>query len=209
MVTVSVVVPTYERFGLLTTRSLPSILGQTHTDLDVHIVGDGTSDAAQIEAYLAELGDPRVRFTNRPHQVYPENINDKWGVLGLEVLNYGLDTTRGEWVSVLADDDAWEPDLVEVLLAYALAKEVDFAYGMTQYHWADGRPQTAGAWPPGHGQLSDSSYVYRAGMGYRYDPTCITRGIPEDADLWTRMYAAGVKFAFLPRVVVHYYVNRQ
>lgn len=205
--TVSVIVPTYERFGLLTTRSLPSILRQTYTDLDIHIVGDGTSDAHRIEAYLQGLNDPRVRFTNRPHQEYPEDLGAKWCVLGLEALNYGLDTARGEWVSVLADDDEWEPDLVELLLGEAIRQNVDFAYGMARYVWPDGHPQTAGAWPPGYGQLTDSSYVYRNGMGYRYDPDCIKRGLPEDGDLWNRMVEGGVKFAFIPRIVVHYHVN--
>jgi hypothetical protein len=46
-------------------------------------------------------------------------------------------------------------------------------------------------------------------MGYRYDPECISRGLPEDGDLWNRMVAGGVTFAFVPTVVHHYWPNER
>jgi len=48
MTLVSVVIPTYNRPQLLMTRSLPSVMAQTHEELDIHVVGDGT-DAASFE----------------------------------------------------------------------------------------------------------------------------------------------------------------
>jgi hypothetical protein len=44
-------------------------------------------------------------------------------------------------------------------------------------------------------------------MGYRYDPACIERGLPEDGDLWDRMVAGGVRFTMVDKVVHHYYPN--
>ena len=55
--------------------------------------------------------------------------------------------------------------------------------------------------------FTDGSYVYRASLGYRYDPACIGRGLPEDADLWLRMIDDGVTFTFVDRLVMHYIVN--
>ncbi len=198
---VSVIVPTFNRTRLLLDRCVPTILEQTHDELDIHIVGDGTEQET-VDA-LADFPDPRVRFTNLPHQVYPENPNDKWGVLGLNALNHGLDTAKGDWIAVLADDDSWAPFTIEALLAEAVKTGADFVYGKAITPWA----QVYGRWPPSAMNFTDGSYVYRNGMGYRYDPTCIERGLPEDADLWTRMIADGVKFAFLDRIVHYYFPN--
>lgn len=205
MTLVSIVVPTYNRTDLLMTRCLPSILSQTHQELDVHVVGDGT-EAATGEA-IAALGDPRVRFTNLPHQEYPEDPGTKWCLLGLEARNHGLDTALGEYVGGLDDDDAFTPDHVEILLKELLLEHDDFAYGRSEAHWVDGSVSWYGNWPPGHFQFCDGAGIWSASLPYRYDKECVARGLPEDGDLWDRMVAGGVRFAFLNRIVHHYYPN--
>lgn len=204
---VSAVISTYNRSELLVGRSLHSVRHQTYTNLEIIVVGDGT-DEQTVEAMREVcLVDPRVSFTNLPRQVYPQDPGAKWCVLGLEARNYGFDQASGDWVAPLDDDDEWTPDHVEVLLARAKERNADFAYGVSSYHWPDGRFQTAGRWPPGYGAFCDGAQVYRNGMGYRFDPACIERGLPEDGDMWERMVAGGVSFTFLPRLVHHYYVN--
>jgi glycosyltransferase involved in cell wall biosynthesis len=206
---VSVVIPTYNRNDLLFGRSLASVLRQSHHALDVHIVADGMVDPELeiMERRLKLLNDHRVRFWNIPRQLYPEDPGQKWCVLGLNARNHGLNYAEGDWVSSIDDDDEWTDTHVEDLLGAAKAKGVDFAYGISQYHWPDKHYQTAGRVPLGYGALCDGSQVYRNGMGYRYDPACISRGLPEDGDLWERMRAGGVTYTFFPQVVHHYYVN--
>lgn len=206
MSVVSVVISTYNRNDLLFGRSLASVLRQTHRNLEINIVADGMrgDELDRLENGLKGIGDPRIRFFLNPRQQYPE---DSWPVLGLNARNRGLDVATGEWIAPLDDDDEWTDDHVTSLLTLARERRVDFAYGMSQYHWSDGHYQTAGEWPPGYGKLCDGAQVYRNGMGYRYDPECVKRGLPEDGDLWERMVAGGVKFAFLPRIVHHYYPN--
>ncbi len=203
MTLVSVVVPTYNRTDLLLTRCLPSILGQTHQELEVLVVGDGTEQAT-VDV-MATYPDARVRFWNLPHQQYPEDDGQKWCVLGLEALNFGLDNATGDWIATLADDDEWTPDMVELLLAKAIAENVDFAYGSSKTPHGQGY----GFWPPSAMNFCDGSYVYRRSLGYRYDPECIKRGLPEDADLWVRMIEGGVTFTYLPKVIHHYFPNRR
>ena len=111
MTLVSVIIPTYNRAALLMGRALPSVLAQTHAELDIHVVGDGT-DQATVDA-LATVTDPRVQFTNLPHAEYPEDPEARWCAMGVPAINYGLATARGEWVSVLADDDSLPPDAIE------------------------------------------------------------------------------------------------
>ena len=193
--TVSVITPTYNRPVLLMNRAIPSILAQTDPDWELHVVGDGTdAETVQHMTYLAEH-DSRVRFTNLDH------VGGEWGTIGLVALNHGLDTAKGEWISVLADDDWYEPDHNEVLVREAEARGVDFCYGIS----ISPREQRWGAWPPGDGQIANGAYVYRGkARDYRYDLDCLSRGLNGDADLWTRMYSEGVSFAHIPRIVHHY-----
>lgn len=206
MTLVSVVMSTYNRNDLLIGRSLASVLRQTHREFEVHIVSDGMrgDQLADLEHRLAFIGDPRVTLWPIERQTYPA---DPWPVLGLNARNHALDHAQGEWVAPLDDDDEWTNDHIAMLLAEAQDRSVDFAYGMSQYHWPDGRFQQAGRWPPGYGAFCDGAQVYRNGMGYRYDPDCVKRGLPEDGDMWERMVAGGVTFSFLPQIVHHYYPN--
>jgi glycosyltransferase involved in cell wall biosynthesis len=209
---VSVTMSTYNRNDLLFERSLPSVLAQTHRELDVHIVNDGMRgpELEELEQRITEL--PRmpgrsVHLWRVVRQSYPDDPATRWMVLGLNARNHALDHATGEWIASLDDDDEWTPDHIEVLLRAALGAEADFAYGRSEYHWPDGRQQFAGVWPPGVGAFCDGAQLYRNGMGYRYDPGCVERGLPEDGDMWERMRDGGVKFTFLPQLIHHYYPN--
>lgn len=209
MTLVSVVMSTYNRNDLLFGRSLPSILRQTHRELDIQLVADGMcgDELEELWRRLENLTTTtQINFQRIPRQSYPTDPTERWWVLGLNARNTALDYAQGEWVAPLDDDDEWTPDHIETLLTYAMAQEVDFAYGKSQYHWADGNDQQwAGTWPPGLGAFCDGAQLYKNGMGYRYDPKCISRGIPEDGDMWERMRVGGVSFTFVPKLVHHYY----
>lgn len=207
---VSVIMATYNRNELLFERALPSVFAQTYQDFEVTVVADGMREPESTELdQLALVYGSRLRVFHIPRQSYPEDPGQKWCVLGLNARNHALDNAQGEWIAPLDDDDAWTPDHLAVLLHQAKSNGVDFAYGQSAYHWPDGRPQTAGKWPPGFGAFCDGAQIYRNGMGYRYDPRCIERGLPEDADLWIRMVEGGVTFSFLPKIVHHYYPNQR
>jgi len=199
------------RNDLLMDRSLASVLRQTHRNLEINIVCDGMRGEPMndLRSRIAALRDPRIRFWPIPRQEYPEDPQERWCLLGMNARNHGLDQATARWVAPLDDDDEWTDEHVEDLLGVAKANNVDFAYGMSQYHWPDDRPQMAGKWPPGYGAFCDGAQIYRHDMGYRYDPGCIDRGLPEDGDLWERMVKGGVTFAFAPTIVHHYYPNER
>jgi glycosyltransferase involved in cell wall biosynthesis len=201
---ISVIIPTYRRCELLTQRALPSVFAQTVTDQEVLVVGDGTDD----ETVAAMECDSRIQFWNLPHFPYPEEHDAAWGLYGLAALNWGLDHARGEWIAVLGDDDEWERNHHEVLLAAAERTGADHVYGRSEAY-RNGRPtgQLYGSWPPGDAALANGANLYRRSLGYRYDLTCTFRGITGDADLWTRMYRDGVKFHFEPVLVHKYHRN--
>lgn len=115
---VSVIIPTYNRAQVLP-RAVASVLAQSHSDLEVIVVDDGSSD--ETPGVLAALEDPRVRCFRQTNQ----------GVAAAR--NTGLQHARGDLISFLDSDDEWLPDKLEAEVAY-LAKhpEVDAVFSDPQ-----------------------------------------------------------------------------
>lgn len=201
--TVSAIIPTYNRNELLLGRSLASVLRQTQPVDEILIVADGMvgDQIKELEDGVARVQDGRIKLYNIERPVYPEDPGDFWSVQGHAARNFGLDHARGDWVAPLDDDDEWTDDHIEVLLGAALERGVDFAYGKATTPTG----QWYGFWPPSGMNFTDGSQVYRHDMGYRYDPEAIARWLPTDADLWNRMVAGGVTFTFVERLVHRYY----
>src|SRR5579864_6058830 len=99
---VSVIIPTWQRAGLLASRSLPSVLAQD-ADFELLVVADGHDPAAQ--AVVEGLHDARIRFLAIPRPEYPEDPLDRWKALGVRAINAGIDEARGDWLLVMGDDD--------------------------------------------------------------------------------------------------------
>jgi hypothetical protein len=59
---VSITVATVGREDVLVNRALPSLLSQTHTNLEVLVVGDAAT--TELEEAVKTLGDPRVHYAN-------------------------------------------------------------------------------------------------------------------------------------------------
>lgn len=93
---VSVIIPTRDRWHLLSAHALPSALGQQDVDLEVLVVDDGSSD--ETTDGLARVRDPRLRVLRNEHTT---------GVSGAR--NTGIDAARGGWLAFLDDDDLWSP----------------------------------------------------------------------------------------------------
>jgi len=208
---ISVIIPTWRRNQMLFDRAIPSILRQTVPTGEIIIVHDGNArDGAEerdevrdLERRAAELGDSRIRIEPIRRQKYPPI--DRWlywGLLGLKALNHGLAKATGEWVAVLNDDDEFLRKHHEILLGLA-TPGTDFVYGKSATPWG----QEYGGWPPGDGQLTQGSYLYRGkARDYRYDLKCLSRtGLNGDADMWTRMYAEGVQFKQTDKMVHRYH----
>jgi len=205
---VSVIIPTHNRTRLLLDRCLPSVQQQTHTELDIIVVGDATEQETVDAMVDVVAADPRVRFWNLPRQSLPGIPDGEWAVLGLQALNFGLDQALGEWETRVADDDAFTPDHVEALLAAVTGTNARAAYGQTAAHYPDGRSSLYGHWPPSGMNFTDNA-LCQTSLGYRYDPECVKRGLPEDADMWERMIRDGVQFVFVEKVLTHYYPNQR
>lgn len=205
---ISVIIPTYNRTKLLMDRAIPSIIAQTNRDWECLVVGDGTEPETVAEMESLVSWDHRFRFWNLAHDIYPAKQEQAWGLYGLTALNFGLDWARGDWISVLNDDDELTPDNHEILLAEAELTDAKFIYGQSDT-WKNGErtAQVYGSYPPGDGSITQGSYIYRRSLEYRYRRDCYDRGRNGDADMWLRMWDDGVRFAFIRTVIHHYHRN--
>jgi glycosyltransferase involved in cell wall biosynthesis len=111
----SVVIPTRNRWPLLSGTALPSALAQGDVDLEVVVVDDGSTD--DTIARLAEVTDQRVRIVRR----------DRSGGMAA-ARNAGIAAARGEWVAFLDDDDLWAPRKLRTQIDAALRADADFVY---------------------------------------------------------------------------------
>jgi glycosyltransferase involved in cell wall biosynthesis len=100
----SVVIPAYNA-ELFLERTLRSALRQTHSNLEVLVVDDGSTDKTKALAEAAAATDDRVRIISVPNG----------GVA--KARNIGIAEASGEFVAFLDADDLWHPAKIELQLA--------------------------------------------------------------------------------------------
>jgi len=95
---ISVVIATYNRSRALA-HAIESVFGQTFTDWELIVVGDGcTDDTAEVVARYARA-DSRVRFVN---------LERNWGEQSAPN-NVGRTLARARLIAYLSHDDFWLP----------------------------------------------------------------------------------------------------
>jgi glycosyltransferase involved in cell wall biosynthesis len=93
---VSVIIPTYNRAHCLA-RAVDSALNQSHAEVEVVVVDDGSSDGTGDLVRSRYDGNPRVRY------LWQANA----GVAGAR--NTALAAAAGDYVAFLDSDDWWQP----------------------------------------------------------------------------------------------------
>ena len=174
---ISVILTTYQRRGLLA-RALASVFAQTHTDYEVIVVDDGSTDGT--DEYLATQPVGCIRL---PHSGNPAIAR-----------NAGLERAQGDLITFLDSDDLWRPtalaELGEVLEQHP---EGGFAYCDEQV------PSKSVPASPAVGDIFDplleTDFLLTGGVLLRrsvaaavgeFDPRCSPA---EDWDYWLRVAA--------------------
>jgi GT2 family glycosyltransferase len=101
---VSVVVPTYNRAHCIA-RAIDSALGQTHQEVEVIVLDDGSTDDTGAVIAARYGGDPRVRYAKQKNA----------GVSAAR--NAAFQMVRGDYVALLDSDDSFLPWKLELQLA--------------------------------------------------------------------------------------------
>jgi glycosyltransferase involved in cell wall biosynthesis len=143
---VSVVIPTYNRAYCLP-RAIDSVLGQTHPEVDVIVVDDGSKDDTAEMMRARYGGDRRVRYHHQQNK----------GISGAR--NTGLGMVIGNYVALLDSDDEWEPWKLELQVGCMRAHP---EIGMT---WTDMVAVDA------DGKVLNPAFLRTMYRAYRWYPT--------------------------------------
>jgi hypothetical protein len=205
---VSFVVPTYTRYESLRDVSLPSILAQTHTNIEVIVAGDCAPD--ETARVIEEFDDPRIRFHNRSVRgPYPDDETVRWYMIGTPPFNDGLALARGRWIAALGDDDAVRPDHTETLLRAAREHRYEHCYGRHKVHYPSGEVLSIGSFPPVKGEYVLQASLYHSGLRFfELEPPDYLYAEPNDWSLCRRMLNAGVRFGMVDDFVADKYESR-
>lgn len=115
MSTVDVIIPTYNGLPYLK-QTVDSVLTQTHKNLELYIVDDGSTD--KTEAYVKSLRDKRV------HYIKKKNGGQS------TARNLGIKQSNSPFVALLDSDDVWYPTKLEKQVELMLNNEnVGLVYG--------------------------------------------------------------------------------
>jgi glycosyltransferase involved in cell wall biosynthesis len=208
---VAVVIPLFNKVEYIQ-RCLLSVLAQTHAELDVIVVNDGSSDGG--DRVVVAIDDPRVRLIQQANA----------GVSAAR--NRGVAATTCEWVFFLDADDEWEPNLVESLLALLQSHpEVGVLACPTQRVYANGATTIAQIldrdFVPGSSCLrnyfatfvrlgqspfSNSSYAVRRTVFDQVGGYKLGVHLTEDSDLWVRL-ALATPVAMIRPALARYHVE--
>ena len=118
---VSIIVPSYNDSKYLP-FCLDSLINQSHENIEIIVVNDGSTDDTQkiIDSYKAK--------DNRIKSVYQENA-------GLPAArNTGLDNAGGDFVAFVDSDDSLKPNAIELLLSET-DDDTDLVIGSYTEHW--------------------------------------------------------------------------
>ena len=101
---VSVVIPVYNA-GATLDECLASVEAQTHRELEIICVNDGSTDGSARIARDHAARDSRLVLIDKPNEGYGASCNR------------GIAAARGTWVAILEPDDVLPPTAYEDLLA--------------------------------------------------------------------------------------------
>lgn len=205
---ISVVMPAYnvERF---VAEAVESVLNQTHRDLELIAVDDGSTDGTKaILEHYASL-DSRMRVIAQPNG----------GVAAAR--NAGIEIAQSQWIAVMDADDLMEPHRLERQVAF-LGEHPDLAIASSLVTWIDQQGNPLGQ---SSSNLTTDSAVREA---YRRDPviilshpTCMIRRdimlsvgayrtqfrASSDIDLFNRIADAGGRILVQPEHLLRYRIH--
>jgi glycosyltransferase involved in cell wall biosynthesis len=102
MTEVSIILPTYNR-GWCLSRSIRSVLAQSHQDFELIIVDDHSTDDTQ--EIVKQFVDTRIRYLR-----HPRNLG------AASAINTGIFHSKGRFIAFQDSDDEWMPCKLEYQL---------------------------------------------------------------------------------------------
>jgi glycosyltransferase involved in cell wall biosynthesis len=126
---VSVIMATYNRENYLP-FAIESVLSQTYSNLELHIIDDGSTDGTR--ALVNDYQDSRIRY------YYQENKGQSGAI------NVGINNAQGDYICFIDSDNIWKLDKLERQIKI-MSENPDYhiAYGENEIIDENGTVQSA------------------------------------------------------------------
>lgn len=206
---VSVILPTYNRAGLLP-QAIDSVLKQSYPHLELVIVSDGSTD--NTESVVSTFTDPRIRFISQQHTGLPAAAR-----------NCGIAQAKGRYIAFCDDDDLWLRDKLQKQVAFmescpdiGLCFGYTTMFGDTQYRGSTSHSFKRRVAIKTFDELFLANTVPCLTVMVRrqcleavgvFDEDPDYRLAAEDYDLWLRI-ARAYKVVCMPQILGEYRVHR-
>lgn len=119
MTLISVVIPVYNGENTIK-ETINSVINQTHKDLEIIVINDGSTDSTLD--IIQRIEDPRLRVFSYANKGLPASRNR------------GITQAKGEFISFLDADDLWtENKLRSELTTLLVNSQADVAHSWTDY----------------------------------------------------------------------------
>lgn len=115
---ISIPIATYDRIPILVERTLPSLLNQSYTNIEVIVVGDGTDP--ELFNQLHQVKDKRLKLLRLERRTrYPADLMEMWMVAGWRPRTVGAQAALGGYIFWMSDDDLVLPGGLEALMSFS------------------------------------------------------------------------------------------
>ena len=111
---VSVIIPTFNSKKFIR-ECIDSVLNQTYKNIEIIVVDDGSND--NTEDYVRNYFKLNNFFYFKKNNGGPASAR-----------NFGIKTTKGDFICFLDADDVWLPDKIKVQLDFLIKENMDFCY---------------------------------------------------------------------------------
>jgi len=193
----SVIIPTYNRSGLLV-EAVDSVLAQSCDDVEIIVVDDGSTD--DTASVVGRFDDPRIRYFHK----------ENGGVASAR--NLGLEKATGRFIAFLDCDDLWPAGFLEVMTgrlrqnggyaAVYCARTLLYPDGRTvpsyQKRFCRSGNLTADLFKKTFMQTSTICFRSKTLEYFRFDESLKNA---EDSDAWLRLSLKG-PFLFVPEIEI-------
>lgn len=148
---VSIIIPAYNATATIEATIL-SAMGQTHPDIEILVVDDGSTDDSVALVRQLTAGDARVRILRQQNG----------GVA--RARNHGIEAAKGDYIAPLDADDIWHPEKIARQVAALSAAPRDVALA---YNWFR-RIDAEGMVLPGSPSPAVEGYVFHRHLDWNF-----------------------------------------
>jgi glycosyltransferase involved in cell wall biosynthesis len=200
MTLISVVMPVLNA-GPWLAESIESILAQSHAELELIVVDDGSSDNSREIAAEAAARDPRLIRLELPP--LPGNTSSA------RAANAGIGIARGDYIARMDADDVALPERLERQLAFLEDHDLDACGALAQAFGREDRLY----WYPESRDGIGRELLFRVGILHptllaraklMRDHLYLTSASHEDYEWQTRVWAAGARLGNVQEVLLRH-----